>query len=178
MYKEMKTDFRPAYIKDFEACWNIIDQARRCMIASGLHQWTSDYPAEHDIKEDINNGNAYVLTVDGEIAVYGAVILNGEPQYDFIDGKWLTTGDYYVIHRFATLPKYQREGFARIFINKVNSLCEVEKVPSIKVDTNFDNLPMIGLLSSMGFSICGRINYGNRGMRFAFEKLTIQPQIY
>ena len=48
----------------------------------------------------------------------------------------------------------------------------------VKVDTNFDNLPMIGLLSSMGFSICGRINYGNRGMRFAFEKLTIQPQIY
>ncbi len=32
MYKEMKTDFRPAYIKDFEACWNIIDQARRSMI--------------------------------------------------------------------------------------------------------------------------------------------------
>ena len=82
----MKTDFRPAYVKDFEACWNIIDQARRSMIASGRHQWTSDYPAEHDIKEDINNGNAYVLTVDGEIAVYGAVILNGEPQYDFIDG--------------------------------------------------------------------------------------------
>ena len=110
MNKEMKTDFRPAYIKDFEACWNIIDQARRSMIASGRHQWTSDYPAEHDIKEDINNGNAYVLTVDGEVAVYGAVILNGEPQYDFIDGDWLTTGDYYVIHRFATLPKYQREG--------------------------------------------------------------------
>ena len=152
MNKEMKTDFRPAYIKDFEACWNIIDQARRSMIASGRHQWTSDYPAEHDIKEDINNGNAYVLTVDGEVAVYGAVILNGEPQYDFIDGDWLTTGDYYVIHRFATLPKYQREGLARIFIN--------------------------GLLSKMGFSICGRINYGNRGMRFAFEKLTIQPQIY
>mgnify|MGYP003562089869 CR=1 FL=1 len=158
----MKTDFRPAYIKDFEACWNIIDQARRSMIASGRHQWTNDYPAEHDIKDDINNGNAYVLTVDGEVAVYG---------------DWLTTGDYYVIHRFATLPKYQREGFARIFINKVNSLCEVEKVPSIKVDTNFDNLPMINLLSSMGFCICGRINYGNRGMRFAFEKQTIQPQI-
>ena len=102
----MKTDFRPAYIKDFEACWNIIDQARRSMIASGRHQWTNDYPAEHDIKDDINNGNAYVLTVDGEVAVYGAVALNGEPQYDFIDGDWLTTGDYYVIHRFATLPKY------------------------------------------------------------------------
>lgn len=171
----MNTDFRPAYIKDFDACWNIIDQARKTMIASGRHQWTEDYPSEQNIQDDINNGNAYVLTVDGEVAVYGAVMLNGEPQYDFIEGEWLTTGNYYVIHRFATLKKYQREGLARIFINKVNSLCEVEKVPSIKVDTNYDNLPMVNLLSSMGFCICGRINYGNKGMRFAFEKITI-PQ--
>ena len=83
-------------------------------------------------------------------------------------------GDYYVIHRFATLPSFQREGLARIFISKVNSMCEVEKIPSIKVDTNFDNTPMINLLSSMGFCICGRVNYGgNRGQRFAFEKLSI-----
>lgn len=170
----MKIDFRPAYIKDFEACWNVIDQARRIMIASGRHQWTSDYPSETDIRNDIDNGNAFVLTVDDHVAVYGAVILNGEPQYDFINGQWITNENYYVIHRFATLPKYQREGFARIFINKVNSLCEVEKVPSIKVDTNHDNMPMIKLLSSMGFCVCGLINYGNRGMRIAFEKITME----
>ncbi len=173
----MNTDFRPAYIKDFEACWKIIDQARRMMIASGRHQWTLEYPSEKDIEKDINNGNAYVLTVDDEVAVYGAVILNGEPKYENIEGQWITNGDYYVIHRFATLTKYQREGLARIFINKVNSLCEVEKVPSIKVDTNYDNMPMINLLSSMGFSLCGQINYGEKGMRFAFEKLTIEPEV-
>ena len=37
-------------------------------------------------------------------------------------------------------------------------------------------MPMIKLLSSMGFCICGQINYGNRGMRFAFEKLTIEME--
>ena len=174
--KDMKTDFRPAYNKDFEACWNVIDSARKIMVASGRHQWTSDYPSTQDIRNDIENGNAFVLTVDDEVAVYGAVMLNGEPQYDFINGNWITNGDYYVIHRFATLPKYQSEGLARIFINTVNSLCEVEKVPSIKVDTNYDNMPMIKLLSSMGFCICGQINYGNRGMRFAFEKLTIEME--
>ncbi len=133
------------------------------MIASGRHQWTNDYPAEQDIKEDINNGNAYVLTVNGEVAVYGAVTLNGEPNIrnlSVVTG--LLIGDYYVIHRFATLPKYQREGLARIFINKVNSICEVEKIPSIKVDTNFDNIPMINFLSSMGFCICGSVNYGKQ----------------
>ena len=47
--KDMKTDFRPAYNKDFEACWNVIDSARKIMVASGRHQWTSDYPSTQDI---------------------------------------------------------------------------------------------------------------------------------
>ncbi len=171
----MKIDFRAAWMKDFDGCWRVIDGARHQMIASGRHQWTNDYPSKEDIKNDLNNGNAYVLTVDERIAVYGAVILNGEPRYEFLDGKWITYGNYYVIHRFATLPELQREGFAKIFLQKTNSLCEMEHVPSIKVDTNFDNLPMINLLSSLGFCICGNVNYGERGSRFAFEKVTIPP---
>lgn len=93
------------------------------------------HPGRHQQRQ------CYVLTVNDQIAVYGAVVLNGEPAYEFLEGKWLTNSNYYVIHRFATLPKLQREGYARIFINKVCSLCEVEHVPSIKVDTNYDNLP-------------------------------------
>lgn len=168
----MKIDFRPAFIKDFDGCWRVINEARQQMIASGRHQWTADYPSKQDILNDVNNGNAYVLTVDEQIAVYGAILLNGEPQYEFINGKWLTNGNYYVIHRFATLPKLQREGYAKIFLEKTNSLCEIEHVPSIKVDTNYDNMPMIRLLSSMGYCLCGQVNYGTRGLRFAFEKLT------
>ena len=57
----MKTNFRPAYIKDFTACWKVIDQARQSMIESGRHQWTEEYPSEKDIRKDIENGNAFVL---------------------------------------------------------------------------------------------------------------------
>ncbi len=167
----MKIDFRIAYMKDFDECWRVIDQARQQMIESGRHQWTLEYPSQQDIKNDLNNGNAYVLTVDGRIAVYGAVILNGEPQYEFLEGKWLSYGNYYVVHRFATLPELQREGYAKIFLMKTQSLCEVERVRSIKVDTNYDNLPMVRLLSSLGYCICGKVNYGAHGVRFAFEKI-------
>ena len=172
----MKIDFRPAFMKDFDGCWKVVNEARDQMIKSGRHQWTEEYPARKDILADINNGNAYVLTVADQIAVYGAVALNGEPTYELLDGKWLTYGNYYVIHRFATLPELQREGYARIFINKVCSLCEVERVPSIKVDTNYDNLPMVSLLSSIGFCLCGQVSYGERGLRFAFEKRTIDSK--
>lgn len=166
----MKIEFRTAYMKDFAECWEVIDLARQQMISQGRHQWTNDYPSQQNITNDLNNGNAYVLTVDDKIAVYGALILNGEPQYEFLDGKWLTNGNYYVIHRLATHPMFQGKGLASIFLTKANSYCEMEKVPSIKIDTNYDNLPMITLLSKLGYSICGRVNYGNHGMRFAFEK--------
>lgn len=176
--EKVEIDFRTALLKDYDDCWNVIDQARQQMIESGRHQWTPDYPSRQNILDDINNGNAYVVTVDGKIAVYGAVILNGEPAYDYLDGKWITNGNYYVVHRFACLPQLQREGFAQIFLKKLSSTCQVEKVPSIKVDTNYDNFPMIHLLSIMGYCYCGIITYGTRGKRLAFERLTMrQDQI-
>lgn len=143
------------------------------MIDSGLHQWNDGYPSGDDVLNDINNGVAHVLTIDNEIAVYGAVILNGEPCYDTIAGNWQTNGNYYVIHRFATLPEFQREGLAQKFIRCVRGLCEVEQVPSIKVDTHIKNFKMIGLLSSLGFCYCGIIDYGTRGTRAAFEYVTL-----
>lgn len=171
-----KIDFRTALLKDFDDCWTVINEARLKMIKSGLHQWTANYPSKQDIRNDIESGNAFVLTVEDRIAVYGAVILNGEPRYQELKGEWMTNGNYYAIHRFASLPELQREGYAKIFIDKVNSMCELEHVPSIKVDTHVSNLPMVRLLSSIGFCYCGTVDYGSHGMRCAFEKLTIDSE--
>ena len=159
--------------KNNNNCLNIINKARTQMIDSGLHQWNDGYPSGDDVLNDINNGVAHVLTIDNEIAVYGAVILNGEPCYDTIAGNWQTNGNSYVIQRFATLPEFQREGLAQKFIRCVRGLCEVEQVPSIKVDTHIKNFKMIGLLSSLGFCYCGIIDYGTRGTRAAFEYVTL-----
>lgn len=169
-------EFRTATLRDYDACLDIINKARRQMMMSGLHQWNDGYPSGDDVLNDINNGVAHVLTINNKIAVYGAVILNGEPRYDDIQGQWLSTGNYYVIHRFATLPELQREGYAQKFIRSVKGLCEVERVPSIKVDTHLKNYKMVGLLSSMGFSYCGTIDYGAHGMRVAFEYITLNPE--
>ena len=170
---EKNIEFRVALLKDFEECWHLINMARMQMIASGLHQWTEEYPAREDILNDINNGVARILTFDGKIAVYGAVILNGEPHYEALEGKWQTEGNYYAIHRLATLPELQREGLAKAYIKQVKGLCEVEYVPSIKVDTHIHNTRMIGLLSSMGFCYCGVVDYGDHGKRVAFEYVTL-----
>lgn len=170
------TNFRAATLRDYHDCVEIINKARQQMIDSGLHQWSEGYPSEDDILNDINNGVARVLAIGNKIAVYGAVILNGEPHYDMLQGKWQTNGNYYVIHRFATLPEFQREGLAQTFIKRVKGLCEVERVPSIKLDTHIKNFKMVNLLSSMGFCYCGVVDYGTRGIRVAFEYVTLTPE--
>lgn len=172
----MNIEFRTATLRDYYVCLDIIDKARAQMVASGLHQWSDGYPSGDDILNDINNGVAYVLSIDNQIAVYGAVILNGEPFYEQIQGKWQTVGNYYVIHRFATLPELQREGLAQKFIRCVRGLCEVERVPSIKVDTHIHNLKMVRLLASLGFCYCGIIDYGSHGTRVAFEYVTLRSE--
>ncbi len=174
--RERNIEFRVALLKDFDECWQLINKARQQMMESGLHQWSDGYPAKEDILRDINNGVAHVLTFSGKIAVYGAVILNGEPNYDYIIGKWQTEGNYYAIHRFATLPDLQREGLARTFIKQVRGLCEVERVPSIKVDTHIKNFRMVRLLASMGFCYCGTVDYGTHGKRVAFEYVTLTQE--
>ena len=47
----MKIDFRPAFMKDFDGCWTVINEAREQMIKSGRHQWTEQYPAYKDIRQ-------------------------------------------------------------------------------------------------------------------------------
>ena len=48
-------------------------------------------------------------------------------------------------------------------------MCRDTNVPSIKVDTNFDNVEMLNMLPKMGFVRCGRIEYKVSGTRIAFE---------
>src|SRR3712207_8173208 len=42
-------------------------------------------------------------------------------------------------------------------------------VNSIKIDTNYDNVQMLSMMKSMGYTACGEVDYGDKGMRLAFE---------
>ena len=44
------------------------------------------------------------------------------------------------------------------------------QVFSIKVDTNYDNLPMLSILQKLDYTYCGKV-YFRGGERKAFEKI-------
>lgn len=162
--------FRTAVDGDVPAIAEILGQAVQRMLAEGKRQWDETYPTAKHVRADIENGNGYVLEKEGEVIGYVAVVFTGEPAYECLDGRWLSNGRYVVAHRMAVSQNVRGHGYGRIFMETIEGFARKHGIASFKVDTNFDNFAMLGLLDKLGFSYCGEIEYES-GSRMAFEKL-------
>ncbi len=163
--------FLQASENDFDEIWKIIDDARNRMLREGKQQWDNNYPLPLHIHNDIANETAYVLkNTSGKIGCFGAVIFDGEPAYETIEGKWLSEKEYVVVHRLAVSQEAQGQGIASSFLQQVERLAEEKGIESFKVDTNFNNFAMMAVLDKLGFSYCGEISY-DKGKRRAYEKI-------
>jgi GNAT superfamily N-acetyltransferase len=161
---------RKAFYAELPVIWDILQQAIEQRRKDGSEQWQNGYPNMQTIKDDISNGCAYVLTDDHIIIAYAAIIFGVEPAYNDIKGKWLTSGDYVFIHRVAVSDAVKRKGVATKLFKMTEDLCIKQKVYSIKVDTNFDNVPMLKILDNLRYTYCGEIFLGSAS-RKAFEKV-------
>lgn len=159
-----------ACTEDVERILSIIAQAQARMRAAGSAQWQDGYPAREHILADIARGYGRVLLHSGSVAVYGAVVFDGEPAYRELEGAWLTDGPYVAVHRLAVADETLGRGLATRFMLATEALARSRDVGSFRVDTNFDNRRMLRLLAKLGFVRCGEVLY--RGApRIAFEKI-------
>ncbi|RKS98100.1 GNAT family N-acetyltransferase [Chryseobacterium defluvii] len=163
---------RKAEIEDRNIIWEILQQAIERRRKDGSTQWQNGYPNLGTVESDIAKGFGYVLTVDGNIAVYAALILNDEPAYSTIDGAWLSNGEFVVVHRVAVDEKFAGQGLVKQLFDHIEDFARSHDIQSIKVDTNFDNLAMLKILENKGYSYCGEV-YLSGGIRKAFEKIVI-----
>lgn len=162
--------FRKANSQDIDDIWKIIQQAIERRKKDGSAQWQNGYPNRQTIERDVEKDFAYVLLVDHQVAVYSALIINDEPAYSKIDGKWLSEGDFVVVHRVAVDNNFAGKGLVKILFEKIEEFVVSQKINSIKVDTNYDNMAMLKILESKGYTYCGEVMLAD-GMRKAFEKL-------
>jgi GNAT superfamily N-acetyltransferase len=161
---------RKATAEEVPQIWEILQQAIAQRKKDRSEQWQNGYPNEQVVRDDINNGYAYVLEEAGNIIAYAAIIFDVEPPYTAIEGNWITDGDYAVIHRVATANAVKGRGVATNLFIMIEDLCRAQAVYSIKVDTNFDNVPMLKLVDRLGYTYCGEV-YFNGAARRAFEKV-------
>jgi GNAT superfamily N-acetyltransferase len=163
-------ELRKARQSELPQIWEIIQYAIAQRKRDGSTQWQDGYPNENTLQNDLDHGNAYVVTDNGTILVYAAIIFDKEPAYENIEGKWLSNEDYVVIHRVAASKLAKGKGVATRLFQMIEELAAEKKVYSIKVDTNFDNGPMLSILEKLGYTYCGQV-YFRGGARKAFEKV-------
>ena len=165
---------RKATVSEIPQIWKILLQAIEQRKQDGSKQWQNGYPNEQTVRDDIAKEFAYVLVEDEKIIAYAAVIFGIEPAYNNIQGKWLTNEDYVVVHRVATSNEVKGRGIATQLFKMVEGIATEQNVFSIKVDTNFDNIPMLKILDRLGYSYCGEIFF-NGAPRRAYEKVIEKP---
>ncbi|MHC5201455.1 GNAT family N-acetyltransferase [Myroides sp. LJL119] len=161
---------RKAKQADIPIIWEILAQAIQQRKQDGSTQWQNGYPNLQTLSCDIDNGYGYVVEQQQEIMAYGAIIFDVEPTYLDIKGSWLTNNPYLVIHRVATSKKNKSKGVATQFFKMIEDLALQNNTYSIRVDTNFDNIPMLKIFDKLGYSYCGEI-FVNQDSRMAYEKV-------
>jgi len=165
-----KYNLRKAQQSDVEVIWKILQHAIERRKSDGSDQWQNGYPNVQSIHDDIENGVGYVYENEEEIACYAAIIFDIEPAYEIIDGKWNSSEKYGVVHRVAVSKDFAGKGMATQLFLEIENVAKSKDYFVIKVDTNFDNLPMLKILEKLKYEYCGKV-YFRGSERKAFEKI-------
>ena len=167
---EQQFKLRKADLTDMLGIWKILQQAIARRKEEGSNQWQDGYPNPDSIEHDIKNNYGFVLESATEILGYAALIFEIEPAYEIIEGKWLSNQKYLVVHRVAVSNQHAGQGIATLIFKEIEKVALSKNISSIKVDTNFDNIPMLKILEKLEYSYCGEV-YFRGSARKAFEKL-------
>ncbi|MBR3165945.1 MAG: GNAT family N-acetyltransferase, partial [Lachnospiraceae bacterium] len=145
--------------------------ARDFMARTGNpHQWgPTNWPPEALIHKDIREGCSYVCLNDKKEIIGTFYFTKGkdiEPTYrEIMDGTWLGSDVYGVVHRIAA--DGSEKGIGRYCINWAYEQCG-----HLRMDTHPDNRIMQNLLCSLGFVRCGIIHVVEDNYpRYAYEKI-------
>ncbi len=163
---------RLAKISELNTIWEILQKAIAQRKRDGSDQWQNGYPNEQTVIDDIQNELGYVLVENNTILAYAAIIFGIEPAYNDIKGSWLSNDAYVAVHRVATSEEFKGKGIATELFLLIEKLSVEQNTFSIKVDTNFDNLPMLKILKKLHYTYCGEIFFSGDS-RMAFEKILV-----
>ncbi|MBA4153601.1 GNAT family N-acetyltransferase [Flavobacterium sp.] len=166
----MNYHFRKAPITDAPKIWIILQQAILRRKTDGSNQWQDGYPNPEIIQQDIEKRIGYVLTDDNIIIGYTAVLINDEPEYENLQGEWLTTSDFVVFHRVAIAQEYIGQNLSKKMIDFIEAFALENNIHSLKADTNHDNFAMMSIFEKSGFVFCGIVHFRGSPRR-AYEKV-------
>ena len=155
---------RRAEAEDLDRIMQIYDHARRFMEDNGNGtQWTGGYPSEELLRNDIAEGQLYIMANDRGIHGVFAFIIGRDETYDVIeDGQWMSDTEYGTIHRIAG------DGTVRGLMRTAVTFCR-SRISHLRIDTHENNHVMQHLIGKTGFRRCGIIYIADGTPRIAYE---------
>lgn len=172
-----RVKLRQAKIEDFDQIIEILKDGANQLAERGVDQWQGDYPSPDQIKNDIQNGFAYLaVSQDGETVGAISIVEAPDHSYDKMDGQWLLdTQKYVVIHRIAIHSQHAGHGYATKLLTEVIDNIRVKRndIDSIRIDTHEDNKAMQHLIDKMGFKRVGQLNgvYRPNEISYVYEDI-------
>lgn len=162
---------RKATLNDVDRIWEILQKAIEKRKEEGSEQWQNGYPNIDVVQNDISNGFGYVIENKENLIVgYVAIINEVEPAYTAIEGKWINNDTYLVVHRLAVAQNVTIKGLGSWTMTEIEKVAKSKNIHSIKVDTNFDNIPMLRIFEKLAYHYCGEV-YFDGSPRKAFQKI-------
>ncbi len=154
---------RKATEADFIEITHIYAHARNFMRDTGNPtQWKHTYPTENIILSDIKNGYLHILEDEDGMQGVFALLPEGDPIYQTIEGKWLNDAPHAAVHRVASAGK--KKGI----LSECMRYC-LSMFQNIKIDTHKDNQIMQHQLEKAGFLPCGIVTLENGETRIAYQ---------
>ena len=165
-------DIKKGSIQDLENVMEIIKSCIEDMEARGINQWIAGfYPAEDNIKSDIDSGSLYVLKDKSDYL--GTITINENQPPEYQELEWLIKKrSILVIHRFAVDPQYQHSGNGSRLMNFAESFAQKKNYDAIRLDAYSGNPAVLSFYEDRGYKKRGEVYFPRRELPFyCYEKL-------
>ena len=145
--------------EDIDRVERVLESGRMYLKERGLPQWQNGYgPNREMVEEDVQKQEGYVLTADGAVCGYAALVAGEDEYYARMDGSWDESRSAYVtIHRVAIDKAQRGRGLSKIFMNSLIQASKALGYYDIRIDTYPGNNIMIALIEKSGFIYRGMI---------------------
>ncbi len=167
----IKYQYRLVTKSDIDMVMPVIESGRETLKAQGNGQWQDGYPSRFDLLNDIKNKNLYVIYNNKKFVGVLALIIGDNDYSNLIRGKWLSNGEFLVMHRCAILKEYQGIGLGYYLFDIFKEVGLNKNIHSLRIDTHEYNNPMRHLIERNGFTYCGNVILTGNKERVVYEKL-------
>lgn len=166
-----EVDYRRAEPEDIDAIMEIIADAQQFLHDCGVDQWQDGYPQREVVLADIERGECWLFSCDGQAAGVVTLARAREAAYDNL---LQSEESYCTIHRSAIVKAWRGSGLSDEMFSFCEDLSMGFGVSYVRIDTHRDNKAMQGLLARRGYTQRGEIEItvspGHDGRRLVFEK--------